>query len=77
MTFLRHVLFGLSEVSLQRYDSANFGLILKKRRICPVLRLFIYSIVIRYWIYENLILLLSHQQNYLLNKLFFLLTEFT
>ncbi len=43
MTFLRHLLFGLSDVSLQRYDFANFGLILKKRRICPVLRLFIYS----------------------------------
>ncbi len=39
MTFLRHLLFGLLDVSLQRYDSANFGLILKKRRICPVLRI--------------------------------------
>ncbi len=30
MTFLRNVLFCLSDVSLQRYDFANFGLILKK-----------------------------------------------
>jgi hypothetical protein len=68
MTFLRHVLFGLSDVSLQRYDS---GQILKKHRICRVLRIIHICIVIRYWIYENLNQLLIHQQNYLLDKLFF------
>jgi hypothetical protein len=31
MKFLKHVLFFLSDVLLQRYDSASFGLILKKK----------------------------------------------
>ncbi len=42
MKFLRHVLFCLSDVLLQRYDPANYGLILEKKFFsCTCLKLFL------------------------------------